>query len=149
LLLRCDEMNGWRCGTTFIHLFHPASSNTLVVVPEPILANLAQLLVIPKEILFQTTYQSELTHLYGTSKFPAGLLSRPSRCHFCPVCVAENRMLKRTLMLAHLTACPQHQVTFVSTCPCGNTQRLFSIQTQPFTCDRCGLDWKQFPGGRC
>lgn len=145
LLLRCDEVNSWPSGTTLINLFHSSSSNTLVAVPDSILEDLAQLLAISRSTLLVTTYESELMHLYGILKPPAKLLSRPARFRFCPACVSENRILKRTLMLAHLMACPQHQVTFVSTCPCGNAQRLFSVRTLPFTCDRCGLDWRQFP----
>ena len=55
-------------------------------------------------------------------------------------------MLRRSLVLPHIRCCPIHHVYLQSSCPCGRSlwRHLFSAQTQPFTCHKCGLAWAKF-----
>ncbi len=159
LLLRCDEANHWGSRTTLTHLLRPGpekfhrcwrteTSNLALIVRRALnLDYLAQLLALPKSALLATTYYAELDRLYGyqvTRLFPRHL--NPSfSFHLCPACVAEARLLRRTLTLAQVTLCPQHQVALLEQCNCGTPLRLFHRQARPFTCHTCGLDWGDLP----
>lgn len=151
LLLRCDEMNHWPSGTTSAYLlrnstYNASQSTYHTLVPPPwLLEELSDLLAVPLHLLHATTYLPELTHIYNLSKLPPSILLNSSYLfHFCPEC-ARNRMLRRTLMLAHITCCSLHDVALCQQCPCGTLQRLFCRQAPPFTCYHCGLDWAHFP----
>lgn len=155
LLLRCDELNHWNSGATcapYVQSLHlpprlkrVVGVSALIVPPVPLLAYLIQTLAIPKSLLLATTYQSELARLYGDSRWNEVLLNNALIFRFCPVCIAENRLLRRTVMLPLVACCPSHQMMFVDTCHCGSSQELFVRRALPFTCSRCGMDWGQFP----
>ena len=147
LLLRCDKANHWGSGTTIAHLLRSISGYPLrgkpnwIVVPSSVLELLAQLLALPISGLLTTTYQLELASLYDTSNPHATYLCRSFPFHLCPDCIKEGGLLKRTLILPHITYCPSHQVALVGTCRCGTPLQLFLRQALPFTCQKCCLDW--------
>ena len=173
LLLRCDETNHRESGTTFRYLlrstthsgFGPGSS--LIVIPESILISLAQRLLISRESLLATTYADALGRLYTPIPPHAGHLLGPRRgvtippllersignrasatvvgFHICPMCIAQARLLRRTVVLPHLKYCPIHHVAFQTHCPCGSPLILFTRRQQPFACFTCGLDWARLP----
>ena len=151
LLLRCDEANHWESGTTLAHLLRSLGKASFqrksgwVIVPSPVLECLAQCLALSLGTLLVTTYHAELAHLYGTSHPHQAQLSRSELFRLCPACIAETRLMKRISVLPHLSVCPVHLVTFVSRCHCGKVLQLFSLQTRPFTCHACGLDWRHLP----
>ena len=93
----------------------------------------------------QFAYLAELARLYDVAHLHARLLSSSFVLHVCPACVAEERRLSRLLTLPHITHCPQHQLSLVKLCQCGAPLRLFHRQARPFTCHKCGLDWKNLP----
>lgn len=116
-----------------------------LIPPLWLLEELAGILAIPLQSLYNTTYVLELMRIYNLTKFPHSMLLNSSFLfHFCPEC-ARNRVLRRELMLAHLTNCPLHSIAFCQKCSCGAMQRIFCRQTQPFSCYKCGLDWAHFP----
>ncbi len=146
LLLRCDKANRWGSGTTFTHLLRTSNKSVAqslsLVLPSGLdLEHLAQALAIPLPLVISTTYQAELTRLYDVADPHTTLLTSSFSFRICPKCVAEKRMLARTLTLPHITHCPQHQIALVDTCHCGASLRLFHRQTTPFTCAKCRLDW--------
>jgi hypothetical protein len=151
LLLRCDEANDWGSGFTISYLFHSIGRDNwkgevnFIMPPTSIFEKLSQLLAIPKSALLATTYQPELARICGVS-IPHTIQLNPSFWfRFCPECVSQDRMLQRTLTLAHMNNCPKHQIALVRTCQCGMHQTLFSRKAQPFTCPACGMRWAQFP----
>lgn len=150
LLLRCDERNQWSSGTISAYLLRDSTRNTsqlphFLIPPVFLLEELAEVLAVPIQALFATTYLSEITQIYELSKPPHSMLLNPSfSFRFCPDC-ARYRVLKRTLMLPHITFCPLHSGMLCQRCPCGTAQRLFCRQARPFSCYRCGLDWAAFP----
>jgi hypothetical protein len=180
VLLRCDEANGWDRGRTLAYLLRtlqrPANLTQpgLVLPPSPaFLQVLAGWLAVPESALLATTYGAELTRLYERPDPP--IQDMGVVFHFCPACLAERRMLRRTCVLPHITCCPLHQVQLQSRCVCRERnpppksdhpvfdaisladaifkhmdeapvgQDLFFSGKQPFTCHECGLDWAQFP----
>jgi len=151
LLLRCDEANHWGCGTTLTHIFHRYDTPTkhhlsLIVASGMKLNELAAALAVPLSSIIATTYQTELARLYGVADPQTGLLSHTSfSFRLCPACVAEERRLSRTLALPHITVCPRHQITLVTTCLCGASLRPFHRQAAPFVCSKCRLDWAELP----
>jgi TniQ len=152
LLLRCDEANHWESGATMVHLIRSVkehrptrSRSNWVIVPLSVHELLAQLLALPTSSLLATTYQLELASLYDTSSPHATYLCRSFPFHLCPDCIAERQLLKRTLILPHITCCPSHQVVLVGTCRCGTLLQLFPRQSLPFTCQKCWLDWAELP----
>ena len=116
-----------------------------VIVPRSVLELLAQLLAIPTSSLLATTYQLELAGLYDSPNPHATYLCRSFPFHLCPECIAEGRLLRRTLILPHITFCPSHRVALVGICQCGTPLQLFARQTLPFTCQMCYLDWAKLP----
>lgn len=157
LLLRCDEVNHWRSRTTLSHLLSPGpekfhrcwrteTPNLIVVQSSALnLGYLAQRLALPTNVLITTTYHMELARLYSTLKPHPWFLSESFAFHFCPLCIAEAQLLRRCLILPHITICPQHHVRLVEQCPCGMSPHLFHRQNSPFTCPGCGRDWAEFP----
>jgi TniQ len=150
LLLHCDEVNHWGSGTTLTHLCHQSeqtakSTSTLMVASGLELSALADALAVPIDAIVATTYQAELARIYGVADPHALLLSTSFSFHLCPACVAEARLLTRTLVLPHITICPQHQLVLVNTCPCGATLRPFHWRARPFRCFKCGLPWADLP----
>jgi hypothetical protein len=151
LLLRCDELNFWGNGTTLRHVLRPENHTSSMndfgsIVPTAIdLEALAQALAVPVSAIVATTYLAELARLYDGEHLHAKLLSSSSAFHLCPACVAEERKLSRLLALPHITHCPQHQLSLVKSCQCGTPLRLFHRQARPFSCHKCGLDWKHLP----
>lgn len=157
LLLRCDEENGWGCRTTLSHLLAPGpekfhrcwrteTPNLIVVQPSSLnLGYLAQLLALPINILLATTYHTELARLYGEFRLHPKLLNDAYSLHICPACLAETRILRRTLTLPHITHCPRHLLSLLYQCQCGAPLHLFHRQVDPFTCYICGIDWAELP----
>lgn len=157
LLLRCDEVNHWASRTTLAYLLHPGpekfhrcwrtkTPNLSVILPSSLhLDHLARTLDISLEALLATTYQAELARLSDDAKPHPTSLTRWFSFHLCPICLAEHRVLRRTLALPHLTLCPQHHVALQSRCHCGEPLHLFHRQAAPFTCSTCGLDWSHLP----
>jgi hypothetical protein len=157
LLLRCDEVNYWGSRTTLTHLLYPGPEKfhrcwrtgtpNLSVIPYGSLNLdfLAQLLAIPTSVLLATTYHTELARIYDTAKPHPRHLNPSFSFHICPVCLAEERLLQRTLALPHITSCPEHHVALLGVCQCGTPLRLFHRQACPFTCHNCGRDWADLP----
>jgi len=157
LLLRCDEVNHWGSRTTLAHLLAPGpekfhrcwrteTPNLIVIQPSSLnLNSLAQFLALPVSTLLATTYHTELARLYGESKLHPKLLNSSYSLRLCPQCLAEERILRRTLTLPHITHCPVHLLTLRTQCQCGAPFCLFHRQAHPFTCYACGLDWAALP----
>ncbi len=151
LLLRCDEAKHWGRGTTLAHLFRMDEKPTpqhlsLIVASGMKLEYLAQALVVPLRSILATTYQAELARLYAVADPQMVLLSHTSfSFRLTPTWVAEERRLSRTLVLPHMTTCPHHRITLVSTCLCGTALRPFHRQAVPFVCPKCRLDWAELP----
>ena len=157
LLLRCDEINHWDCRTTLAHLLRPGpekfhrcwrteTPQMVVIVPNALnLDYLAQLLAVPIKALLATTYQAELSRVYGTERPQPRYLNSSFSLRICPACLVEARLLRRTVTLRYIDFCPLHHVALVGMCQCGATLQLFHKQTQPFTCHRCGLNWTCLP----
>jgi hypothetical protein len=157
LLLRCDEANHWASRTTLAQVLRPGpekfhrcwrteTPNLSVLTPHSFnLEYLARLLALPQALLLATTYQVELARLYEHVSLHPKHLSAAAAFHLCPACLAERRLLRRLLVLPHLTTCPDHRLFLLSTCQCGRPLRLFHRQAPPFTCPACGLDWAELP----
>jgi hypothetical protein len=150
LLLHCDQVNHWGSGTTLTHICHMSGksmkSDWTLIVPSGLeLSALADALAVAHEALVATTYQAELTRIYGVADPHALLLSTSFSFHLCPACVAEDRLLTRTLALPHITICPRHQIMLVNRCLCGTGLRPFHWRSLPFRCFKCGLDWAELP----
>lgn len=151
LLLRCDEANHWASGTTVTYLKRMSSTTKPIqfphlVVPTPHQVELvAQWLALPVQTIRQMTYLTELARCYGLlHPKPADL--GPSRTfRICPVCLIEQRLLKRTLVLLHVLYCPWHEITLLTHCQCGEALHPFHQMAPPFTCHVCGRDWADLP----
>jgi hypothetical protein len=119
----------------------------LIVVPfySLLLSCFARALALDEAVLLPTTYAEELARLSASSRPSAAWLDPAVAFHVCPCCVAEWRLLRRTLALPHLTLCPAHQVVLQSHCRCGQALNLFPWGAAPFTCQRCGLAWARLP----
>ncbi len=123
-----------------------AKSNSTLIVPSGLeLSVLADQLSVPLESIVATTYQRELARIYGVADPSALLLSTSFAFRLCPACVAEERLLTRTLVLPHITICPRHQISLVNTCLCGTALRPFHWRALPFHCFKCGLSWADLP----
>jgi hypothetical protein len=153
LLLRCDEVNDWDSGTTLKHLrrstkWQSEMHDPTLIVPSSLkFDHLARWLAVPRVDLLATTYLLELARCYGTfNLFNRHLTAQFEFC-LCPVCLAQDRLLRRIFTLPSIMCCPQHHVKLLNVCQCGSQLRLFSKQTQPFTCHCCCLDWAKLP--RC
>ena len=151
VLLRCDERNFWGSGTTLGYVLRPGSKQSAMnelstIVPTVIdLEMLAQVLSVPLSRIVATTYLAELARLYGSQHLHAKLLSSSFTFHVCPACIAEERKLSRWLALPHIMHCPEHHLALISSCSCGAVLRLFHRKSRPFTCYKCGRDWKNLP----
>jgi len=150
LLLRCDEVNHWEGGSTMAHIRRTLSASSAhalnITAPSLVfLEHVSLVLALPFHAVVSTTYQAEVDRLSdGTRHLLIQPLAR-FRLSLCPQCIAGRRLLPRTLMLPHLTMCPQHHLTLQTVCQCGASLQLFAQQAPPFTCPACGLDWKQLP----
>ncbi len=150
-------MNHWGSRTTLTHLLAPGpekfhrswrteTPNLIVIQSSALkLDSLAQLLALPTNMLIATTYHMELARLYSTQQPRPWFLSETFVFHLCPACIAETRLLRRSLILPHITICLQHHVRLVEQCPCGMPLHLFHRQDSPFTCSGCKRDWAEFP----
>jgi hypothetical protein len=150
LLLRCDEANHWGSGTTLTHMYRRNEKTTrsdwTFIAPSGFpFDDLADALAVPSEALVATTYLAELARIYGVADPHALFLQTSFSFRLCPVCVAGQRLLTRTLVLPHITICPWHQIVLVTTCLCGTALRSFQNQAPPFRCFKCGLDWAELP----
>lgn len=157
LFLRCDAANYWASRTTFAYLLRAGNEQKfgcwnrilphLIVVPwrSSLLSSFAHLLAVDPAVLLRTTYQGELARLYAMSSPAPTLLNPAVTFHICPRCIAEQSLLRRTLVLPHLTLCPAHQVVLHSHCRCGQALDLFPWEAAPFTCQHCGLAWARLP----
>ena len=176
VLLRCDEVNGWDSGTTMatlvrtLHLDKTARSMSLLIPPPSIdLQPLAGWLAVSESSLLATTYHAEVSRLYEVPHPHPQLFAAGMGTHFCPACVAEERMLRRSFLLPHIGCCARHRLRLRSFCTCstrvtppktgflildrlvevsyetGVLQKWFSSGSHPFTCRACGLDWARFP----
>jgi hypothetical protein len=150
LLLHCDEVNHGGSGTTLTHICRrnekTAKSTSTVIVPFGLeLSVLADQLSVPLESIVATTYQRELARIYGVADPHALLLSTSFSFRLCPACVAEERLLTRTLVLPHSTICPRQQISLVNTCLCGTALRPFHWRVLPFRCFKGGLSWADLP----
>jgi hypothetical protein len=104
---------------------------------------LAELLSLSPLAILDTTYQAEIIRIVRMDILHPYHLAHTFSFQVCPVCIAENRMLRREVVLPYLQFCSEHNVAFVKSCQCGATLRLFKKQTQPFTCYNCGSDWSK------
>src|SRR6266700_6391510 len=138
LLLRCDETNHWGSGTALTHICRrnekTAKSDWTFIAPSGFpFDDLADALAVPYEALVATTYQAELARIYGVADPHALLLSTSFSFRLCPACVAQDRLLTRTLVLPHITICPQHQIMLVNRCLCGTRVTAFSLASPPIS----------------
>lgn len=157
LLLRCDEANQWGTRTTLAYVLRGGSvkfhrcwrtdtPNLTVVLPSSLdLGYLAQLLAVPIQSIIDTTYQAEIVRVVGKCRLHPNYLAHVFSFQVCPACIAEDRMLRREVVLPYLQFCSKHKIAFVKICQCGSTLRLFKKHTQPFRCYQCGLDWSDLP----
>jgi hypothetical protein len=157
VLLRCDAANGWASRTTLAHLLRVGKKklqeswrsdipNLIVLVPNAVnLHDLAHLLAISPTQLRGTTYTDELARIFGLPKLHPTLLTMAFSFQLCPACIAEERMLRRLLVLPYLSVCPRHQIALQSTCRCGAALAIFKKHTAPFCCHQCGGDWGNLP----
>ena len=157
LLLRCDEVNHWDSGTTVAHLRravypHLSKSWFNVIAPKQLhLRYLSELLALSPSATLALTYQSEMERLSDIGdrhpRIHRLLLQAQTSFRFslCPECVADSRILPRSLMLPHLTVCQKHSAVLQTTCQCGSKLRLFSGNTAPFTCSACRVSWGKLP----
>jgi hypothetical protein len=157
LLLRCDAANGWASRTTVAHLMRVVKKRmrepwrsdlpNLIVWGKTAgyLQRLAPLLALSPHHIRATTYTDELARLFGLPKVNATLLTLTFVFQLCPECIAEERFLRRVLVLPYLTVCPNHQLVLQHTCQCGAALRIFSKYTAPFCCYQCGADWGSLP----
>ena len=144
LFLRCDEVNSWGSGMTYVYA--DARSSQFIVAPVPsYMEPLAELLAIPQGLLLKTLYHLELARLYETLKPSAKYLPFPWYFRFCPQCITETRLLPRTLLFPQVTCCPHHGLELCHTCPCGAPVDLFRLECEPFVCSACRLHWTRFP----
>jgi len=151
LLLRCDMVNGWAAGTTVAYLLRTANKPSFTGVfnevntPITYLKHLSQVLALPISSIIATTYYSEIVRVSGRI-FPFYIQTRKSFHFFlCPECIAQTRLLTRSLLLPEIRVCPYHHLKLLSSCLCSAPLRLFRIGTLPFTCSKCGLDWGKLP----
>jgi hypothetical protein len=151
LLLRCDEVNHWEGRTTLAYLFRSSRNRSLngalhlVVVAPWVIDTLDHLLLVPQSMLLATTYAVELARLYGTDSPHATKLSQRFSFRICPCCIAEARLIRRSVVLPHILFCPFHHVALLTRCQCGTILEAFKQQTHPFVCSACGLDWASLP----
>ena len=153
LLLRCDEAKHWGSATTFSQLLHPQHESShhklltemsQLVVPSMLrLDRLAELLAVSLRAIVATTYQSELVRIFSSSQSPSQHLGLSHSFRLCPECIAQHRMLSRTLVLLNITCCLEHQVMLQDRCTCGAALQVFHRRAQPFTCYKCGLHWEK------
>jgi TniQ protein len=154
LLLRCDEVNHWSSMTTLALLqqLSPREEDRYKRVDRYMyidkclidLDYLTKLLAITTNASIATTYYFERVQLSNMVIFPERIMS-PFLFRLCPKCVAELRLLRRTLILPHITHCPQHQLALHHMCQCGSSLHLFHPHSLPFTCYTCGMDWANLP----
>ena len=151
LLLRCDEVNHWASGTTFTLLKQVSSPKRPILLPHLSVPSdhqvefLAERLALPVQKICKTTYLPDLARCYGIPQPLPGDLMPSLTFRICPACLAENRLLKRTLALLYVLYCPWHEVLLLSTCQCGTPLHLFDPEALPFTCRACGRDWADLP----
>ncbi len=155
LLLRCDEVNHWQSETTLSQILLPSqkiswkqllSNMNHLVVPSLLrLDSLAQFLAVPLHWIIATTYQQELTRLFNLVPPVPKKLGLSSSFRLCPECVSQRRLLKRIVVLPHISCCHEHQVLLQDTCQCQMALHLYHHQSQPFTCYKCGLPWAELP----
>ena len=144
LLLRCDEANHWGSGTTLIHLCRrnekTANSDWTFIAPSGFpFDDLADALAVSREALVATTYQAELARIYGVADPHALLLQTSFSFRLCPVCVAEQRLLTRTLVLPHITICPRHHIMLALPAFVGQRYDLFRNKLRHF--DASSVAW--------
>jgi TniQ len=115
VVLRCDEVNDWDSGTTTkmllraLQLDKEIRTLSLVLPPSSMaLRPLAGWLAVSEQSLLATTYQAELARLYETPHPHVQLLHMGMGFRFCPACMAEERMLRRSFVLPHIRCCPLH-----------------------------------------
>jgi TniQ len=153
VLLRCDEANHWGSKTTFSQILHPhhdishkklLTDMSHLVVPSVLrLDHLSELLAVSLRAIVATTYQSELVRIFSSSQSPSQHLGLSHSFRLCPECIAQHRMLSRTLVLLNITCCLEHQVMLQDRCTCGAALQVFHHRAQPFTCYKCGLHWER------
>jgi len=146
LLLRCDEANDWVSGALVRYLLramHSTLSDLNLITPSlTFLEHFAQTLSIPISTVVETTYQPELARLSGVT-YP--IVRLDFLLKFCPKCIAQQRLLRRTLALPNIYCCTLHHLKLQSWCPCSQKLHFFSPKARPFTCPTCGLDWRLLP----
>jgi TniQ len=146
LLLRCDKANDWGSGALvqyLLHSMHCTLSDLNLITPSlTFLEHFAQTLSIPTNAVVETTYRPELARLSGIA-YPFFRLDY--LLLFCPECIAQQRLLRRTLALPGIKCCTQHHLKLQSWCCCGQKLRFFSPKARPFACPACGLEWRMLP----
>lgn len=149
LLPRCDEENGWTCGTTWAHLrsagHYPGALPDLIVPSHGLVEALAEILFLPTSTIAATTYLWELMRFFGTATPSPGDLCSSFVFHLCPGCLRQQRMLLRSHLLLGMTTCLHHHLSLLSSCTCGTALEPITPRTSPFTCPTCRQDWGELP----
>ncbi len=151
LLLRCDEANRWKSGTSFLQwlrTFQPfpyrfwTHTPNLINLPWQLrFDSLVQLLAVPEAVLWTTTYDMERTRMFiGRAHITPVWTFR-----ICPECILQDRFISRTLNLPQIKYCPRHHLTLRKECQCGAALHTFSQLGSPFSCHICGMDWAYLP----
>jgi hypothetical protein len=152
LLLRCDEVNRWESGGSARCVLrtsniHGTIQQLNLITPLPwVLERLAQMLAIPLDAIVETTHLVELARLSSADRLiveERGSIYHP--LYLCPECFILERLLRRTLILSHISTCLQHGLQLVRDCRCGAKLESFLMKAQPFTCHRCGCPWENLP----
>lgn len=142
----------WTSGTTLAYLLRTvhqsaqASTRLNIITPSLLyLECLSQLLAIPVNVLWATTFQREMDRVSSPGLRMLIQRSQAFQLALCPQCLTETRTLARGLVLPHITLCLQHHLILQKSCMCGTKLQLFSQQARPFACSDCDLDWKNLP----
>jgi hypothetical protein len=151
LLLRCDEVNRWKSGTSFfqwLRTFQPipyrfwTHTPSLINLPWQLRFDpLVQLLAVPETVLLTTTYDIESARIFGHGAHITPVWT----FRICPECIIRDRLLPKTLNLPQIKCCPQHHLILLKECQCGATLRIFSQVAPPFICHGCRMDWANLP----
>jgi len=150
LLLRCDDANFWRSGTAVRYIMHtlprsaPIQEFNPLIPSDGFLKHLAKTLKIPVNLMEETTYRLELARLSGVHHPQLDRVHVWRELSICPECLAQQQVLRRSLMLSSITCCPEHSLRLRSWCQCRQNLSLFS-GGEPFACPDCGLEWKKLP----
>lgn len=150
LLWRCDEKNGWPKNTTASMVYYPHKGGgkprgSYVSGEGFDLGKLAQYLEVAPQLILGTTFRAAQQRLAAPSyaKYP-NFWNGFSFRKVCPACIDEARLIRTSTALHNIHYCPVHHLILQEQCSCG-AYLAGHLGISPFTCYKCGLDWKELP----